>query len=141
MAQPEQPRGILQLTGSDKHSFLSNLITNEIIPPLVVDQISSDSDDILSRLADPNSKKKSVRGLVYGRVQMGKTTSYSMLINKSIDAGYKLIIVLGITILVEMLQNLTTRNFSYQDLLYNFLGIYIAIAVYYFFIIIKNKKN
>ena len=30
MAQPEQPRGILQLTGSDRHSFLSNLITNEI---------------------------------------------------------------------------------------------------------------
>jgi len=54
---------------------------------------------------------------------------------------YKLIIVLGITILVEMLQNLTTRNFSYQDLLYNFLGIYIAIIVFYFFIINKNKKN
>ena len=54
---------------------------------------------------------------------------------------YKLIIVLGITILVEMLQNLTTRNFSYQDILYNFLGIYNAITVYYFFIIIKNKKN
>jgi len=54
---------------------------------------------------------------------------------------YKLIIVLGITILVEMLQTLTTRNFSYQDLLYNFLGIYIAIIVFYFFIINKNKKN
>jgi len=54
---------------------------------------------------------------------------------------YKLIIVLGITILVEMLQNLTTRNFSYQDLLYNFLGIYIAIIVFYFFIINKNKRN
>jgi len=53
---------------------------------------------------------------------------------------YKLIIVLGITILVEMLQTLTTRNFSYQDLLYNFLGIYIAIIVIYFFIISKNKK-
>ena len=53
----------------------------------------------------------------------------------------KLIIVLGITILVEMLQNLTTRNFSYQDLLYNFLGIYIAIIVIYFFIISKNKKK
>ena len=52
----------------------------------------------------------------------------------------KLLIVLGITILVEMLQNLTTRNFSYQDLLYNFLGIYIAIIVIYFFIISKNKK-
>ena len=54
---------------------------------------------------------------------------------------YKLIIVLGITILVEMLQNLTTRHFSYQDLLYNFLGIYIAIIVFYFFKISKNKKN
>jgi len=54
---------------------------------------------------------------------------------------YKLIIVLGITILVEMSQNLTTRNFSYQDLLYNFLGIYIAIVVFYFFIISKNKKK
>jgi VanZ family protein len=53
---------------------------------------------------------------------------------------YKLIIILGITILVEILQNLTTRNFSYQDLLYNFLGIYIAIIVIYFFIISKNKK-
>jgi len=54
---------------------------------------------------------------------------------------YKLILVLGITIIVEMLQNLTTRNFSYQDLLYNFLGIYIAITVYYFLIINQNKKN
>ena len=53
----------------------------------------------------------------------------------------KLIIVLGITMLVEMSQNLTTRNFSYQDLLYNFLGIYIAIIFFYFFIISKNKKN
>ena len=54
---------------------------------------------------------------------------------------YKLILVLGITILVEMLQNLTTRNFSYQDLFYNFLGIYIAIIVFYLFIINKNKKK
>ena len=54
---------------------------------------------------------------------------------------YKLIIVLGITIIVEMFQNLTNRNFSYQDLLYNFLGIYIAIIVFYFFKSNKNKKN
>ena len=52
----------------------------------------------------------------------------------------KLFIVLGITTLNEFLQTLTTRNFSYQDLLYNFLGIYIAIIVIYFFIISKNKK-
>ena len=53
----------------------------------------------------------------------------------------KLLIVLGITTLNEILQNLTTRHFSYQDLLYNFLGIYIAITVYYFLIINQNKKN
>ena len=53
----------------------------------------------------------------------------------------KLFIVLGITTLNEFLQTLTTRNFSYQDLLYNFVGIYIAIIVFYFFIINKNKKN
>ena len=47
----------------------------------------------------------------------------------------KLITVLGITILVEMLQNLTTRNFSYQDLLYNFLGIYIGTIFFYLFLI------
>jgi VanZ family protein len=44
----------------------------------------------------------------------------------------KLFIVLGITTLNEFLQTLTTRNFSYQDLLYNFLGIYIAIIVFIF---------
>jgi len=54
---------------------------------------------------------------------------------------YKLIIVLGMTILVEILQNLTTIIFSYKDLLYYFLRISIAITVYYFFVIIKNKKN
>ena len=53
----------------------------------------------------------------------------------------KLFIVLGITTLNEFLQTLTNRNFSYQDLLYNFLGIYIAIIVFYFFLINKNKKN
>ena len=47
----------------------------------------------------------------------------------------KLIIVLGITVLVEILQNLTTRNFSYQDLLYNFLGIYIGTIFVYLFLI------
>jgi len=53
----------------------------------------------------------------------------------------KLIIVLGITTFNEILQNLTTRHFSYQDLIYNFLGIYIAIIFFYFFTISKNKKN
>ena len=53
----------------------------------------------------------------------------------------KFVIVLGLTTLIEFLQSFTTRNFSYHDLIYNFIGIYIAIIVFYFFIISKNKKN
>ena len=47
----------------------------------------------------------------------------------------KLIIVLGITTFNEILQNLTTRHFSYQDLIYNFLGIYIGTIFFYLFLI------
>ena len=50
----------------------------------------------------------------------------------------KLIMILGITTSIEILQNFTTRNFSYQDLLFNFLGIYIATTLYYFISINKN---
>ena len=50
----------------------------------------------------------------------------------------KLIMILAITTSIEILQNLTTRNFSYEDLLYNFLGIYIAITFNYFILINKN---
>ena len=50
----------------------------------------------------------------------------------------KLIMILAITTSIEILQNFTTRNFSYQDLLFNFLGIYIAITLYYFISINKN---
>ena len=35
----------------------------------------------------------SVKGQVFGNVQMGKTTNYCMLINRAIDMGYKIIIV------------------------------------------------
>lgn len=54
------------------------------------------ADEILGRLEDPNSGGEWRRqGLVFGNVQSGKTTSYCALINKAVDAGYKIIIVLG----------------------------------------------
>ena len=54
---------------------------------------------------------------------------------------YKLITVLGISTLNEILQNLTSRHFSYQDLFYNFLGIYIGLTVFYIFLINKILKK
>ena len=57
--------------------------------------------DILNCLSDPNEHfegKRFVRGLVIGDVQSGKTATYTGLICKAADAGYKVVILLaGIT--------------------------------------------
>ena len=57
--------------------------------------------DILNCLSDPNEQfegKRFVRGLVIGDVQSGKTATYTGLICKAADAGYKVVILLaGIT--------------------------------------------
>lgn len=53
-------------------------------------------DSILDFSGDPNSSGPWARkGLVMGNVQSGKTQNYLGLINKAIDSGYKVIILLG----------------------------------------------
>ena len=66
-------------------------------PTKVTDQLDADTDALLSYLEDPTTTDRDfdTRGLVMGNVQSGKTTHYSALINKAIDAGYKLIVVLA----------------------------------------------
>lgn len=54
------------------------------------------TDRILASLEDPLREGRwERRGLVAGQVQSGKTSNYVGLINKAIDAGYKLIIVMA----------------------------------------------
>jgi hypothetical protein len=54
------------------------------------------SDLVLGRLEDPTSSGPwDRRGMIVGDVQSGKTANYIGLINKAIDSGYKLIIVLA----------------------------------------------
>ncbi len=61
-----------------------------------VNGLDRDTDKILSRLEDPNSMGPwDRRGMIVGEVQSGKTANYIGLINKAIDSGYKLIIVLA----------------------------------------------
>ena len=63
---------------------------------VITNKIFDAADLILSRLEDPDRGGPWRRqGLVFGNVQSGKTTSYSALINGAVDAGYKIIIVLG----------------------------------------------
>lgn len=68
------------------------------LPPQVVMTLDQDTDSILDYAGDPSAQKFQRRGMVVGHVQSGKTSSYSSLICKAADAGYKVIILLtGIT--------------------------------------------
>jgi hypothetical protein len=67
------------------------------MPPDVVDKNIHDlTDMILQRLEDPvRPGAWDRRGMVVGSVQSGKTANYIGLVNKAVDAGYKLIIILA----------------------------------------------
>lgn len=58
--------------------------------------INEPTDHIMNYISDPNAgvPEKSY-GAVFGYVQSGKTANYIGLINKAVDAGYKIIIVLA----------------------------------------------
>lgn len=73
------------------------------MPPAAIQQLDEATSWILGRLGNPkletlNSQPHpdswDVRGLVVGHVQSGKTSNYTGLICKALDAGYKLVIVL-----------------------------------------------
>ena len=66
---------------------------------IVYDSIDKTTDIILDHMGDPRQENDFIKkGLVIGEVQSGKTANYTGLINKSIDAGYKFIIILSINL-------------------------------------------
>jgi len=66
------------------------------LPVDVVEALDKSTDGIIAQLEDPTKKGQwDRRGLVVGHVQSGKTSSYSALICKAADAGYKIIVVLA----------------------------------------------
>lgn len=58
-----------------------------------IDEATDDVMNVISNSHEHNSEER--MGLVFGYVQSGKTAHYIGLINKAIDAGYKIIIVLS----------------------------------------------
>lgn len=80
-----------------------------------VSSIKSSTDIILDHMADPKGKLYfHKRGLVIGDIQSGKTANYTGLINKALDAGYKIIIILaGLT---KDLRNQTQRRIDKETL-------------------------
>ncbi|MDU0256249.1 Z1 domain-containing protein [Streptomyces sp. PU10] len=76
-----------------QHRFLSHVLHRQTYE---IDSLDRASDRVLSHLEDPRHPEPfSVRGLVVGHVQSGKTSNFSALIAKASDAGYKIIIVLS----------------------------------------------
>lgn len=72
------------------------MLDAEGMPDPVVAKVNTVTDQILGLLEDPTRKGMwTVRGLVVGSVQSGKTANYCGLINKAVDAGYKLIVVVA----------------------------------------------
>lgn len=72
------------------------MLISDAIPLDVIDKNEEVIDQVLDLSMDPTNKRnESRKGLVMGNVQSGKTLNYLGLINKAIDVGYKIIIVLG----------------------------------------------
>lgn len=86
--------------------YVEHLKRDKFMPQNVIDSIDASTTTILNSLGDPRSKTHFLRrGLILGDVQSGKTSNYIGLINKAVDAGYKVIILL--TGLSEVLRKQT----------------------------------
>ncbi|RII19716.1 Z1 domain protein [Streptomyces sp. YIM 130001] len=71
------------------------------------------SDRVVERLADPTSASAyQSKGLVVGYVQSGKTANFTGVIAKAVDAGYRLVIVLGGTL--NLLRAQTQRRLDME---------------------------
>jgi hypothetical protein len=65
------------------------------MPPIAIDNIDTYSSHIISSSNDPKGNPYLWKGLVVGNVQSGKTATYTGLIGKAIDVGYRIIIVMS----------------------------------------------
>ncbi|WP_181074960.1 Z1 domain-containing protein [Rathayibacter sp. AY1A1] len=72
------------------------LLVNREWGPTVIRKLDEQTDIILERMGDPKvGGEWARRGLVIGEVQSGKTATYLGILNKAIDYGYKIVVVIG----------------------------------------------
>ncbi|MFF0631886.1 Z1 domain-containing protein [Nocardia sp. NPDC004151] len=89
------------------------LLENKGWPAHAVDGLDDATDRVVERLADPAADAAyQAKGLVVGYVQSGKTANFTGVIAKAVDAGYRLIIVLGGTL--NMLRAQTQRRLDME---------------------------
>ncbi|MBF6250886.1 Z1 domain-containing protein [Nocardia farcinica] len=81
--------------------------------PQAVADLDDATDKVVERLSDPSRPEAyQSKGLVVGYVQSGKTANFTGVIAKAVDAGYRLVIVLGGTL--NMLRAQTQRRLDME---------------------------
>ncbi|MFE9400279.1 Z1 domain-containing protein [Streptomyces sp. NPDC006530] len=74
----------------------AGLLAEKGWPSDAVANLGDAAEQVVERLADPtDAEPYQSRGLVVGYVQSGKTANFTGVIAKAVDAGYRLVIVLG----------------------------------------------
>lgn len=87
----------------------NKLLSDKGWPQEAIAALDIASESVVERLADPTrSDAYQSKGLVVGYVQSGKTANFTGVIAKAIDAGYRLVIVLGGTL--NLLRDQTQRR-------------------------------
>lgn len=104
-------------TRAKQHSFYwpaySGVLTGKGWPSEAIADLDVSTREVVSRLSDPtNDSPYQAKGLVVGYVQSGKTAQFTGTIAKAIDAGYRLIIVLGGTL--DILRTQTQRRLDME---------------------------
>jgi hypothetical protein len=90
-----------------------NLLAEKGWPETAIADLDTASDHVVERLADPTAEAAyQSKGLVVGYVQSGKTANFTGVIAKAVDAGYRLVIVLGGTL--NMLRAQTQRRLDME---------------------------
>lgn len=82
-------------------------------PTQTIHSLDTTTDAVVERLADPTQPQAyQSKGLVVGYVQSGKTANFTGVIAKAMDAGYRLVIVLGGTL--NLLRDQTQRRLDQE---------------------------
>lgn len=77
------------------NAYKQLLISRDWARP-VIDDIEQQAEEVVELMGDPlDGSDFARRGLLLGEVQSGKTATYIGILNKAIDYGYRLIIVIG----------------------------------------------
>ena len=69
--------------------------SSSILPPKAISNIDKHTNHILSHSFNPNDASYLWKGLIVGNVQSGKTATYTGLIGKAVDVGYRVILIMS----------------------------------------------